>query len=87
MFSLYRSAREVIGIYQDLRQLYEMAAEAYARREPAPYEVELISDFRNCCSCAYDADPLVESEAEPFDTGWSVVGQCEQKAECSGTQP
>ena len=53
MFSLYRSAREVIGIYQDLRQLYEMAAEAYARREPAPYEVELISDFRNCCSCAY----------------------------------
>ena len=72
MFSLYRSAREVIGIYQDLRQLYEMAASAYAQREPSPYEVELIS---------------IEGEAEPFDTGWAVVGQCRQTDKCTGTQP
>ena len=87
MLALYRTAREVYSVCQDLRQLYEMAAEYAARPSPCAREVELISDFRNCCSCAYDADPLVEGEAEPFDTGWSVVGQCEQKAECSGTQP
>ena len=73
MLSLYRTAREAIGIYQDLRQLYEMAVEAYARREASPCEVELITDFRNCIPCTYDADPLVEGDAEPLDTGWAVV--------------
>ena len=73
MFAFYRSAREAIGFYQDLRKLYEMAVEAYARRETAPCEVELITDFRNCRPCAYEAEPLLEGGAEPFDTGWSVI--------------
>ena len=75
MLALYRSAREVVGLYQDLRQLYEMAAEAYKRREPpeAP-EIELIEEFRACRACTYDPDPLLEGEAEPWDSGWSLVG-------------
>ena len=73
MLSLYRSAREVYGVCQDLRLLYQMAVEAYARRETAPCEVELITDFRNCRPCAYEAEPLLEGGAEPFDTGWSVI--------------
>ena len=75
MLALYRSAREVVGLYQDLRQLYEMAVDAYKRREPpeAP-EIELIEEFRACRACTYDPDPLMEGEAEPWDSGWSIVG-------------
>ena len=73
MLALYRTAREVYSVCQDLRQLYEMAAEAYAQREASPREVELISDFRSCRPCAYDAEPLMEGDAEPWDSGWSVV--------------
>ena len=76
MLSLYRTAREVYSVCQDIRQLYEMAAEAYARREPpCAREVELISDFRGCRPCAYDAEPLMEGEAEPWDTGWALVSK------------
>ena len=75
MLALYRSAREVVGLYQDLRQLYEMAAEAYKRREsPQVREIELIEEFRACRTCSYDPDPLMEGEAEPWDSGWSLVG-------------
>ena len=75
MLALYRTAREAVSIYQDLRQLYEMAAEAYKRREPpeAP-EIELIEEFRACRACTYDPDPLMDGEAEPWDSGWSLVG-------------
>ena len=74
MLALYRSAREVYSVCQDLRQLYEMAVEAYAARQsPCAREVELISDFRSCRPCAYDAGPLMEGDAEPWDSGWSVV--------------
>ena len=75
MLALYRSAREVYSVCQDLRQLYEMAVEAYAAQRPSPcaHEVELISDFRACRPCAYDAEPLLEGDAEPWDTGWSLV--------------
>ena len=47
MLALYRTAREVYSVCQDLRQLYQMAAE-YAAQRPSPCarEVELISDFR-----------------------------------------
>ena len=74
MLALYRTAREVYSVCQDLRQLYEMAAE-YAAQRPSPCakEVELISDFRSCRPCAYDAEPLMEGDAEPWDSGWSVV--------------
>ena len=78
MLALYRSAREVVGLYQDLRQLYEMAAEAYQQRissDPCgSCEVELIEDFRACRTCSYDPDPLLEGDSEPWDTGWSIVG-------------
>ena len=52
-----------------------MALEAYKRREPpeAP-EIELIEEFRACRACTYDPDPLLEGEAEPWDSGWSLVG-------------
>ena len=79
MLALYRTAREVYSVCQDLRQLYEMAAE-YAAQRPSPCarEVELISDFRNCRPCAYEEDPLIDGDAEPWDSGWSVVstGAC-----------
>ena len=75
MLALYRTAREAVSIYQDLRQLYEMAAEAYKRREsPEAPEIELIEEFRACRACTYDPDPLLEGEAEPWDSGWSLVG-------------
>ena len=75
MLALYRTAREAVSIYQDLRQLYEMAAEAYKRREPpdAP-EIEQIEEFRPCRACTYDPEPLLEGEAEPWDSCWSIVG-------------
>ena len=76
MLALYRSAREVYSVCQDLRQLYEMAAEAYAAQQkptPSTREVELITDFRGCRPCAYDAEPLMEGDTEPLDTGWAVV--------------
>ena len=73
MLSLYRTAREAVSIYRDLQQLYAMAVEYTRRPEASPHEVELISDFRNCKPCAYDAEPLLEGDAEPWDSGWSVV--------------
>ena len=75
MLALYRTAREAVSIYQDLRQLCEMAVEAYTRREPPEArEIELIEEFRACRACTYDPDPLLEGEAEPWDSGWSLVG-------------
>ena len=73
MLSLYRTAREAVSIYRDLQQLYAMAVEYTRRPEASPCEVELITDFRNCRPCAYDAEALMEGEAEPWDSGWSVV--------------
>ena len=75
MLGVYRSAREAVGIYQDLVQLYQMLSEVCKRQEPAEArEIELIEDFRACRACTYDPDPLLEGEAEPWDSGWSIVG-------------
>ena len=74
MLALYRTAREVYSVCQDLRQLYEIAAEYTRRTQPSDVrEVELITDFRGCRPCRYEEDPLVEGDAEPWDSGWSVV--------------
>ena len=70
---MYRSAREIYSVCQDLRLLYEMALEAYKRPSPCAHEVELISDFRACRPCSYEAEELMEGDAEPWDAGWSVV--------------
>ena len=65
MLALYRTTREVYSVCQDLRQLYDIAAE-YTRRPQASdlREVELITDFRGCRPCRYEEDPLVEGDAE-----------------------
>ena len=70
--TVYRSARELVGIYQDLRELYNIAVEACRTREPSPAEIELSSRFRECCFCAYE-EPLFCTEPEPHDTGWTVI--------------
>ncbi len=71
--SAYRSARELVSVLQDVRQLYEMAAEANKQRESAPPEVELTTRFRECCACVDDPEPLFFTEAEPYDCGWTVI--------------
>ena len=75
MLALYRSAREVYSVCQDLKILYEMALEYTRRSETPPAEIELIAAFRECEPAHYDADPLLEGEAVPFDSGWTVVLQ------------
>ena len=79
MLALYRSAREVYGVCQDLRQLYEIAAE-YTRRAEASdvREVELISDFRKCIPCTYEEDPLIEAGTAPLDSGWCLLSSASQ---------
>ena len=73
--TVYRSARELVGVWQDLRDLYEMAAEFCRQREAAPPEIELSSRFRECCGMAHEEEPLFFTEPEPHDTGWTVVKQ------------
>ena len=89
MLALYRTAREVYSVCQDLRQLYEIAAE-YTRRPQASdlREVELITDFRKCIPCAYEEDPLIEAGTAPLDSGWCVVNRhASQPALCASTRP
>ena len=73
--TVYRTARELVGVWQDLRDLYEMAAELCGQREASPPEIELSSRFRECCGMAHEEEPLFFSEPEPHDTGWTVVKQ------------
>ena len=73
MLALYRSAREVYSVCQDLRQLYEIAVEYTRRPEASQAEIELITAFRECEPAHYDADPLLEGPAEPWDSGWSLL--------------
>ena len=71
--TVYRSARELVSVWQDMRQIYEMALEVYRTREASPPELELSSRFRECCGCAYDEEPFFATPPEPHDTGWTVV--------------
>ena len=73
MLSLYRGSREAVSIWQDFCILYGMAAEAMKKKQATEREIELISDFREPALC-YEADLLLASEAEPFDSGWALVG-------------
>ena len=67
---VYRSAREIVGFCQDLRQLIEMARDMYRVHTSEP-EIELSTRFRECCG--YDEEPLFFTENEPHDTGWVVT--------------
>ena len=68
---VYRSAREIIGFCQDLRQLFEMARDMYHEHVSEP-EIELSTRFRECC-CYESDEPLFFTENEPLDTGWVVT--------------
>ena len=69
----YRSARELVSVWQDMREVCEMVAEICKKREQAPPEIELTTRFRECCGLAHEDEPLFFSEPEPHDTGWTVI--------------
>ena len=73
--TVYRTARELVSVWQNLRDLYEMAAEFCRQRDVAHPEIELSSRFRECCGMAHEDEPLFYTEPEPHDTGWTVVSK------------
>ena len=70
MLSLYRGARGAVSIWQDFCLLY---GRSHEKKQETEREIELISDFREPALC-YEADLLLASEAEPFDSGWALIG-------------
>ena len=73
---VYRSARELVSVWQDMSELYSIVAEICKKREDAPPEIELTTRFRECCGLAHPSEePLFFSEPEPHDTGWTVIGE------------
>ena len=68
----YRSARELVSVWQDISELYSIVAEICKKREDAPPEIELTTRFRECCGL-HEEEPLFFSEPEPHDTGWTVI--------------
>ena len=72
---VYRSARELVSVWQDMSELYSIVAEICKKREDAPPEIELTTRFRECCGLVHEEEPLFFSEPEPHDTGWTVIGE------------
>ena len=72
---VYRSARELVSVWQDMHELYSIVAEICKKREDAPPEIELTTRFRECCGLVHEEEPLFFSEPEPHDTGWTVIGE------------
>ena len=70
---IYRSAREIVSVWNDVKDLYDMLVEIYKTREDGPPEIELTTRFRECCGMAHEEEPLFSTEPEPHDTGWTVV--------------
>ena len=72
---VYRSAREIVSVWNDVKDLYDMVVEIYKKREDVPPEIELTTRFRECCGLAQEDEPLFHTEPEPHDTGWTVVSK------------
>ena len=70
---VYRSAREIVSVWNDVKDLYDMVVEICKKREDVPPEIELTTRFRECCGMAHEDEPLFYTEPEPHDTGWTVV--------------
>ena len=72
---VYRSAREIVSVWNDVKDLYDMVVEIYKKREDVPPEIELTTRFRECCGMAQDAEPLFYTEPEPHDKGCTVISK------------
>ena len=55
---VYRSAREIVSVWNDVKDLYDMVVEIYKKREDVPPEIELTTRFRECCGMAHEDEPL-----------------------------
>ena len=62
---VYRSARELVSVWQDIHELYSIVAEICKKREDAPPEIELTTRFRECCGLVHEEEPLFFPNLSP----------------------